>query len=144
MYFYSRDSAWFLLGVVVLALLALLIGYCNEKTGINDQAQADVDEISEAAEIQKKLSAGTLLVWKADSSVTRVRTINSDYSEIRHEGPNGSGKSHSAEFIAEQTLFVFPPRSSLQDDYGNITRYRRAALVFADPGYDNYFAAPVH
>lgn len=133
--------------IIVLATV-LILGWINLRQPSldeNGKASAETEVTKELlVEVNRNLDIGTLIVWKRDSSVTRVEGMSMDTSRIHHKKLNQPVDAVSPEVVADKAIMVLPRRSSLSDDYGNITRYRRAALVFADPGYDNYFRAPVH
>lgn len=128
-----------IVGAAAVIFLFALSEYKNNEV----KAKTEVKK-ERLAEVKQKLDIGTLIVWKRDSSVTRVEGMSMDTSRIHHKKLNQPVDAVSPEVVADKAIMVLPRRSSLSDDYGNITRYRRAALVFADPGYDNYFRAPVH
>jgi hypothetical protein len=130
------------LTVLAIAAYMMIFGLALPDYGeLEANTQATKEHL---AELKQKLDTGTLIVWKRDSSVTRVVRVNLDTSKIHHKELNRSVDVVSSEDVVDRAIMVLPPRSSVSDDYGNITRYRKAALVFTDPGYDNYFKAPIH
>jgi hypothetical protein len=131
-----------IVGAVALIYLFTLHEYKDNQAKA-EKAEAEVTK-ERLAEVKKKIGIGTLIVWKSDSSVTRVEGMNLKSSRVHHKKMNQPVDAVSAEVLTKKSIMVLPRRSSLSDDYGNITRYRRAALVFTDPGYDNYFKAPTH